>query len=288
MAASKLRSLPGVMEVRISLVTHSSEITFDPIVVTEERILNTLNSLGFPSSVKNSRVIGDSTKCVTLTTLCFLIPVVLTEKEQAQVQESLLRAGAAACNTRLERNPGKKSAAASMPRAITHFSVDYDSNKVGARALLRLLSECVPGVTPALAPLGSTAPPANPTLRSYRLRLMMSLLLAIPVLLFSFIFPWLGESVNRPFARELVSGFPVRTLLAWILSTPIQFGAGWPLYVSGYRALRYGRTANIDVLVMLSTTVAYVYSVIAAFAAFADHPFTGMSVSLSSDPFAST
>lgn len=49
--------------------------------------------------------------------------------------------------------------------------------------------------------------------------------------------------------------------LSWLLATPVQFYVGWRFYKGAYHALR-GGAANMDVLVALGTTVAYVYSAI--------------------------
>ncbi len=46
-----------------------------------------------------------------------------------------------------------------------------------------------------------------------------------------------------------------------VLATPVQFYTGWDYYVGGYKALR-NRSANMDVLVALGSSVAYFYSVI--------------------------
>jgi Cu+-exporting ATPase len=47
--------------------------------------------------------------------------------------------------------------------------------------------------------------------------------------------------------------------LMWLLATPVQFYVGWQYYDGGFKALR-NRTANMDVLVALGSSVAYVYS----------------------------
>ena len=43
------------------------------------------------------------------------------------------------------------------------------------------------------------------------------------------------------------------------LATPVQFYVGWDYYVGAYRSLR-ARSANMDVLVAMGTSVAYFYS----------------------------
>ena len=49
--------------------------------------------------------------------------------------------------------------------------------------------------------------------------------------------------------------------LFWILATPVQFYTGWDYYVGGIKSLR-NRSANMDVLVALGSSVAYGYSLI--------------------------
>ncbi|HEX6384394.1 MAG TPA: copper-translocating P-type ATPase, partial [Anaerolineae bacterium] len=52
--------------------------------------------------------------------------------------------------------------------------------------------------------------------------------------------------------------------LNWLflaLATPVQFWVGWDYYTGAYKALRNG-SANMDVLVAMGTTVAYLYSAI--------------------------
>ncbi len=48
-------------------------------------------------------------------------------------------------------------------------------------------------------------------------------------------------------------------LLFWALATPVQFYVGWDYYVSAYHALKAG-SANMDVLIALGSSVAYIYS----------------------------
>lgn len=53
--------------------------------------------------------------------------------------------------------------------------------------------------------------------------------------------------------------------LMFVLATPVQVYVGWDYYVGGWKSLRAG-SANMDVLVALGSTVAYVYSIVVAVA----------------------
>ncbi|WP_249777718.1 heavy metal translocating P-type ATPase [Paenalkalicoccus suaedae] len=48
--------------------------------------------------------------------------------------------------------------------------------------------------------------------------------------------------------------------LQWALATPVQFYVGWQFYRGAYQSLRSG-SANMDVLVAMGTSAAYIYSV---------------------------
>ncbi len=49
--------------------------------------------------------------------------------------------------------------------------------------------------------------------------------------------------------------------LQWLLATPVQFWAGWRFYTGAWKSLR-GGGANMDVLVVLGTSAAYLFSVV--------------------------
>jgi P-type Cu+ transporter len=83
-------------------------------------------------------------------------------------------------------------------------------------------------------------------------RLVVGLVFTIPLFILSMgrDFGLWGEWANAAWVNWL--------FLA--MATPVQFYVGWDYYVGAYKSLR-GGSANMDVLVALGTTVAYVYSI---------------------------
>ncbi|MEO2004971.1 MAG: heavy metal translocating P-type ATPase [Candidatus Poribacteria bacterium] len=61
--------------------------------------------------------------------------------------------------------------------------------------------------------------------------------------------------------------------LMWALATPVQFYVGWDFYVGGYKSLRSG-SSNMDVLVAMGSSAAYIYSVWVTVAALLGGPPT--------------
>ncbi|RTE10998.1 heavy metal translocating P-type ATPase [Paenibacillus whitsoniae] len=88
--------------------------------------------------------------------------------------------------------------------------------------------------------------------RSLSIRLLISILLTIPMM-------W---AMVRHYAWTSGIWIPELFLapwFQWLLATPVQFVIGGPFYFNAFKALK-NKTATMDVLVVLSTTCAYMYS----------------------------
>ncbi len=57
-----------------------------------------------------------------------------------------------------------------------------------------------------------------------------------------------------------------------LVATPVQFYVGWQYYVGAYKSLRNG-SANMDVLIAMGSSVAYIYSVFITFGAISGHVY---------------
>ena len=93
---------------------------------------------------------------------------------------------------------------------------------------------------------------------------------------------WIGVAFTLPLfllsmARDfsVVGGWahaPWVNVLFWALATPVQFYTGWDYYVGGFKSLR-NRSANMDVLVALGSSVAYFYSIAIVLGLLGGHVF---------------
>ncbi|MCB9156339.1 MAG: copper-translocating P-type ATPase [Caldilineaceae bacterium] len=83
-------------------------------------------------------------------------------------------------------------------------------------------------------------------------RLIVGVVFALPLFLLS---------MSRDFG--LLGAWAHAAWVNWlflVLATPVQFYVGWDYYVGAYKSLRNG-AANMDVLVAMGSSVAYVYSI---------------------------
>jgi P-type Cu+ transporter len=79
---------------------------------------------------------------------------------------------------------------------------------------------------------------------------------------------WFSAVLTVPFLLVMLDMVGVPAAPAWLLdpwvqfaiATPIQWIAGWAFYVGAFKAVR-NKSANMDVLVVLGTSAAYLYSV---------------------------
>jgi Cu+-exporting ATPase len=60
--------------------------------------------------------------------------------------------------------------------------------------------------------------------------------------------------------------------LMFVLATPVQFYVGWQYYIGAFKSLR-NRSANMDVLISMGSSVAYVYSLIVTLGLFPGHVY---------------
>lgn len=157
----------------------------------------------------------------------------------------------AACSARIEkvvgRMPGVQTVSVSLP--LGQASVRLDGKVVRPEQIKGKIEEIGYGAKEEL----EDARTANRSeIRSYRNRFVLSAMLSFPLL-------W---AMLAHFPPTSVLPVPPLFVSPWFqlaLATLLQLYVAYPFYQGAYRAIR-ARTANMDVLVALGTSISYLYS----------------------------
>lgn len=155
----------------------------------------------------------------------------------------------AACAARIEKQLTKVPGVAhvSVNLASEKATVEYVPGIVTPQNLVRIVEKTGYGAIPMTAATSEEREDQRIAYRTLRIAF------------------WVGVVLTLPLVVQMISGFVPRAafmLPIWLqiaLATPVQFGVGWRFYKGAYHALR-GGAPNMDVLVSLGTTAAYLFS----------------------------
>src|SRR6266508_696811 len=173
----------------------------------------------------------------------------------------------ASCVAKIEHGlsafPGVSRAAVNL--ATEQATVEYQPGVTDPAAIQETIRSL--GYTPVL-PVAPEGVPLTPTLslqgrgieaqnrkqaayRALKRRFWVAAALSVPVML-------LGMSEHLGLPVSQATSF----WLQWLLTTPVQFWAGWQFYKGEWAVARH-RTTDMNTLIALGTTAAYGYSVAA-------------------------
>jgi Cu+-exporting ATPase len=229
-----LRTIPGVVAAQVNLATEHATVTFDPGLVGVDRLIAAVGGTGYT------------------------VP-------RARVTLGVGGMSCASCVQTVERALRQTDGvlAASVNLATERATVEYIPGTVTVEALRRAVRQA--GYTPLAvedAARDHEAARRARELAALRARLLVGAALSLPLLWGSL--PHMGLRVWAP---AVLHDWVVQFLLA----TPVQFWAGWRFYRGMWAALRH-RTADMNTLIAVGTSAAYLYSVAATFA---PHWFVG-------------
>eukprot|EP00842_Homolaphlyctis_polyrhiza_P006437 jgi/Hompol1/6795/HPOL_005087-RA len=144
--------------------------------------------------------------------------------------------------------------------------VEHDTSKVGIRDLIDFVNDI--GFTASLASKTSihdTTQP-DPELARYRSETLWALVFVIPAFMISMVFMMMlphSHPINRALDSMVLPGLTVEDISMFVMGTVVQIWLGARFYVGSWKSLTRLGTANMDVLVALGTTAAYLFSVYA-------------------------
>ncbi|CAG8573826.1 576_t:CDS:1 [Ambispora gerdemannii] len=149
--------------------------------------------------------------------------------------------------------------------------IKYNQYKIGTRELVEAITEVgfdakiIPSTTKYNNLGNAIRERAEREQRRLKDRFIMSLWFAIPTFIISMIFMTAlptSNDVRMAFMKQIIPGLEVGASILFLLATPVQFYLGGPLYVKAWKSLYYARVADMDTLVTIGTTIAYIGSIV--------------------------
>ena len=90
------------------------------------------------------------------------------------------------------------------------------------------------------------------------------MIIYVPIAIFIWLVPYVKEL--KPFMTSMIiwNGNPLYTFVNAVLATIIQFYQGYSFYISAYKSIKH-KSANMDVLIVIGTSAAWLYGIILIF-----------------------
>lgn len=157
----------------------------------------------------------------------------------------------AACAARIEKGLGRLPGVgkANVNLALERATIEYNESEVSVADIIKKVKDLGYKANERKQENMDEGKSARENeIRNQKRKLLISAILSLPLILAML------EYVNVQVPDLLMNPW-----FQWIFATPVQFFVGWQFYRGAYKALKNG-SANMDVLVALGTSAAYVYS----------------------------
>jgi Cu+-exporting ATPase len=222
-----LKKMDGVTAANVNYATEKATIVYDPSLLSEDLIFSKIEDVGY--GVRS-----------------------------AKVELPITGMTCANCVATVERTLNKKVPgviSANVNFATEKATVEYIPGQVTRAEMVAAIERAGYGVIKADAGELEDAEQAarEEEIRDQTRKLWVGILFTVPLFALSMArdFGLLGEWAHQSWVNWF--------MLA--LATPVQFYTGWDYYVGAYKSLRNG-AANMDVLVVMGSSTAYLYSIL--------------------------
>ncbi|MBI4319974.1 MAG: copper-translocating P-type ATPase [Chloroflexi bacterium] len=235
-----LGRVPGVVSANVNLATEKATVEYVPDATGPAELKKAVESAGYKLVAE-----GEAGEPAT-----------------AKVSFGLTGMSCASCAARIEKAlkgvPGVVSANVNF--AAEKATVSYAPGQVGMAGLRKAVEDAGYGVSEVEAQPRATGERAEVDvsgrreIAALRNKTAFALVLGLLVFFGSFPdwFPWVPTTLTNRY-------------LLWALATPVQFWAGWQFYKGAVAAARH-MSANMNTLIAVGTSAAYLYSVVAILA----------------------
>uniref|UniRef100_A0A803TDX7 P-type Cu(+) transporter n=1 Tax=Anolis carolinensis TaxID=28377 RepID=A0A803TDX7_ANOCA len=242
-----LKREEGIFSVLVALMAGKAEVRYNPAVIQPPIVAELIRELGFGATVLENYDQGDG------------------------VLELVVKGmTCASCVHKIESTLMKTKGVlySSVALATNKAHIKYDPEIIGPRSIMRVVEDL--GFKSALVKKDRSASHLDhkQEIRQWKRSFLVSLFFCIPVMGLM-IYMMVMDSHMSAMHNQILPGLSVMNLLSFLLCVPVQIFGGWHFYIQAYKALKH-RTANMDVLIVLATTIAFIYSLVVVLVAMAE------------------
>lgn len=254
-----LRREEGIYSVLVALMAGKAEVRYNPAVIQPRVIAEFIRELGFGAMVMENAGEGNG------------------------ILELVVRGmTCASCVHKIESTLTKQKGIfyCSVALATNKAHIKYDPEIIGPRDIIHTIGNL--GFEASLVKKDRSANHLDHKreIKQWRGSFLVSLFFCIPVMGLMIYMMVMDhhlatlhhnqnmsneEMINMHSSmfleRQILPGLSIMNLLSLLLCLPVQFCGGWYFYIQAYKALRH-KTANMDVLIVLATTIAFAYSLV--------------------------
>nr|XP_020640036.1 copper-transporting ATPase 1 isoform X1 [Pogona vitticeps] len=251
-----LKREDGIFSVLVALMAGKAEVRYNPAIIQPPMVAELIRELGFGATVLENCDGDGSLELVVRGMTC------------------------ASCVHKIESTLMKTKGVlySSVALATNKAHIKYDPEIVGPRNIIRIIEDL--GFNAELVKKDRSASHLDhkQEIRRWKRSFLVSLFFCIPVMglmIYMMVMEShmsaMDKAVNLTkeqmeahhssmfLEHQILPGLSVMNLLSFVLCVPVQVIGGWHFYIQAYKALKH-KTANMDVLIVLATTIAFVYS----------------------------
>ncbi|XP_058404057.1 copper-transporting ATPase 2 isoform X1 [Diceros bicornis minor] len=236
-----LQKEAGILSVLVALMAGKAEVKYNPEVIQPLEIAQLIQDLGFEAAVMEDYAGSDGD-----------VELIVTGMTCASCVHNI--------ESKLMRTNGITYASVALTTSKAH--VKFDLEIIGARDIVKIIEELGFRASPAQRNPNAHHLDHKAEIKQWKKSFLCSLLFGIPVmgLMIYMLIPSNEPHESMVLDHNIIPGLSILNLIFFILCTFVQFLGGWYFYVQAYKSLRH-RSANMDVLIVLATSIAYVYSI---------------------------
>ncbi|KAG5852358.1 hypothetical protein ANANG_G00061550 [Anguilla anguilla] len=238
-----LQKHKGIMSVLVALMAGKAEVKYNPQILDPPRIAQLIRDLGFGATLMEDNAIMDGK-----------LDLIITGMTCASCVHNI--------ETKLKRTTGILEV--SVVLATNKAHVKFDPEVLGARDIIRAIEGLGFGASLMKSEGIGNHLDHQEEIRQWKNSFLFSLVFGVPVMGLM-IYMMVMDSQHQahggsmPPEQNLLPGLSIINLAFFLLCTPVQVLGGRYFYIQAYRSLKH-KTANMDVLIVLATTISYIYS----------------------------